>query len=153
MRQEAAMPGIVVGFDGSVHSERSIEWALQEAALRHVPLTVLAVHPVAKSMWTRTAIIYPADESDVDKARTAARESVDKLASQIVASERPAVTVDAVNGVPAEELIKAGGDADLLVVGARGSGGFGRLRLGSVSSQVTHHATCPVVVVPSASPS
>lgn len=145
------MPGIVVGFDGSAHSERSIEWALKEAALRHAPLTVLAVHPVAKSMWTRTPIIYPADASDVDKARAAARESVDKLASQIVASERPAVTVDAVNGVPAEELIKAAEDADLLVVGARGSGGFGRLRLGSVSTQVAHHALCPVVIVPSAS--
>jgi nucleotide-binding universal stress UspA family protein len=71
---------------------------------------------------------------------------VDKLASQI-GGERPAVTVVGVNGVPAEELIKAGADADLLVVGSRGSGGFGRLLLGSVSSQVTHHATCPVVVV------
>ena len=141
------MPGIVVGFDGSAHAERSIEWAMKEAALRHAPLTVLAVHPVAISAWTRTPITYPADESEVDKARTAAQESVDKVASE-VGGERPAVTVRAISGVPAEELIKAGADADLLVVGSRGSGGFGRLLLGSVSSQVTHHAPCPVVVVP-----
>jgi nucleotide-binding universal stress UspA family protein len=38
-----------VGFDGSAHSERSIEWAMKEAVLRHAPLTVLAVHPVAIS--------------------------------------------------------------------------------------------------------
>ena len=69
------------------------------------------------------------------------------MASQI-GGERPAVTVRAISGVPAEELIKAGEGADLLVVGSRGSGGFGQLRLGSVSSQVTHHAPCPVVVVP-----
>ena len=141
------MPGIVVGFDGSAHSERSIEWAMKEAALHHAPLTVLAVPPVAVSGWTRSPISYPADEADVERARTAAQESVDKVANQI-GGERPAVTVRAVNGVPAEELIKAGEDADLLVVGSRGSGGFGRLLLGSVSSQVTHHAPCPVVVVP-----
>jgi nucleotide-binding universal stress UspA family protein len=58
------------------------------------------------------------------------------------------VTVKSLSGSPAEELIKAGADADLMVVGSRGSGGFGRLLLGSVSSQVTHHAPCPVVVVP-----
>jgi len=143
------MPGIVVGFDGSAHSERSIEWAMKEAALRHAPVTVLAVHPVAVSAWTRAPITFPADESEVDKARTAAQESVDKLASQL-GGERAAVTVRALSGVPAEELIKAGADADLLVVGSRGSGGFGRLLLGSVSSQVTHHAPCPVVVVPGA---
>jgi nucleotide-binding universal stress UspA family protein len=143
------MPGIVVGIDGSVHSELSLEWAMKEAALRHVPLTVLAVHPVAVSAWTLTPITYPADEADVEKARTAAQESVDKVASRI-GGERPSVTVHAVSGVPAEELIKAAEGADLLVVGSRGSGGFGQLRLGSVSSQVTHHALCPVVVVPAA---
>lgn len=141
------MPGIVVGIDGSAHSERSLEWAMKEAALRHAPLTVVAVHPVAVSAWTLNPITYPEDEPYVEKARTAAQENVDKVASRL-GGERPDVTVRAVNGVPAEELIRAAEGADLLVVGSRGSGGFGQLRLGSVSSQVTHHAPCPVVVVP-----
>jgi hypothetical protein len=46
------------------------------------------------------------------------------------------------------ELIEASEDADLLIVGSRGAGGFTRLMMGSVSSQVSHHAHCPVVIVP-----
>ena len=51
-------------------------------------------------------------------------------------------------GIPSQELLIAAKDADMLVVGSRGAGGFARLMLGSVSSQVTHHARCPVVIVP-----
>jgi nucleotide-binding universal stress UspA family protein len=62
---------------------------------------------------------------------------------------RPAsATVRAVTGFAASELIDASKDSDLLVVGSRGGGGFARLMLGSVTSQVVHHAACPVVVVP-----
>ncbi len=52
-----------------------------------------------------------------------------------------------VTGDPAEELINASRDADMVVVGSRGSGGFASLLMGSVSSKVTHHAACPVVVI------
>jgi nucleotide-binding universal stress UspA family protein len=141
------MPGIVVGVDGSKHSQRSLEWAMKEAVLRQTPLTVLAVHPVAISTWTQTPLTYPQDEADEERARAAAQEGADKAAAEL-GERAPAVTVRSVSGSPAGELIKAGTDADLLVVGARGSGGFARLLLGSVSAQVTHHAPCPVVVVP-----
>ena len=59
------------------------------------------------------------------------------------------MTVKAVNGIVAEELLKASREADLLVVGSRGAGWFASLVLGSVSSQVISHAACPVAVVPS----
>jgi nucleotide-binding universal stress UspA family protein len=58
--------------------------------------------------------------------------------------------VSVATGQPAEELVMASRNADLLVVGSRGTGGFTRLLLGSVSSQVVHHAASPVVVIPAA---
>jgi nucleotide-binding universal stress UspA family protein len=121
---------------------------MREAALRQVPLTVLAVHPVALSAWTRAPISYPEDKTDEENARAAGQELVDKAASQISGPQPPSVTVRSISGSPAEELLKAADGADMLVVGARGEGGFGRLHMGSVSTQVSHHAQVPVVVVP-----
>jgi nucleotide-binding universal stress UspA family protein len=48
---------------------------------------------------------------------------------------------------PAKALVDRAAEADLVVVGSRGRGGFAGLRLGSVSEQVTRHAQCPVLVV------
>jgi nucleotide-binding universal stress UspA family protein len=125
---------------------------MKEAVLRQTPLTVLAVHPVAINTWTQTPVSYPQDQAAEERARAAAQAGSEKAAAE-VGEQAPAVTVRSVSGSPAAELIRAGADADLLVVGARGSGGFARLLMGSVSAQVTHHAPCPVVVVPAAMPS
>jgi nucleotide-binding universal stress UspA family protein len=80
--------------------------------------------------------------------RQAAEEIIAKATSQLGDARPKSVSVRAVSGFPAKELIDASTDADLVVVGSRGAGGFARLMLGSVSSQVVHHAQCPVVVVP-----
>jgi nucleotide-binding universal stress UspA family protein len=58
------------------------------------------------------------------------------------------VEIAAERGDPAPTLLAAAGDADLLVVGTRGHGGFKGLLLGSVSAKMIHHAPCAVVVVP-----
>jgi nucleotide-binding universal stress UspA family protein len=141
------MPGIIVGIDGSDHSKNALEWAMKEAAIRHAPLTVIIVHPVIAG-FSGLAVAYPTDDALLDQARATAREAVDKTLAQLDGPGPEAVTVQGVSGFPAEVLITAGRDADMLVVGSRGSGGFSRLLLGSVSSQVTHHARCPVVVIP-----
>jgi nucleotide-binding universal stress UspA family protein len=121
---------------------------MKEAAARHAPLTVVTVHEVAVSGWTGNPIILPPDETAVEKVRHAAEELVAKAAAQLGESQPLSVTVRAVNGLPAQELIEASRDADLLVVGSRGGGGFARLMMGSVSDQVVRHAYCPIVVVP-----
>jgi nucleotide-binding universal stress UspA family protein len=145
------MPGITVGIDGSPHSARALEWAVNEAATRHCPVTVLTVHPVPMSGWTGNPITLPRDPEDAEDAYHAAEEMTQKIVSQLGDAKPASVTVRAVTGYPAEELIDASRDADLVVVGSRGAGGFARLLIGSVSSQVMHHAHCPVVMVPSES--
>ena len=144
------MPGIVVGVDGSDHSRRALVWAVREAGRHHVPLEVVTVHPppvrpATGIYWGVSA--YPENSFDPELARMAIQEFVDKAANEI-GEAVPAVTVSVVTGDAAEELVNASRDAEMLVVGSRGSGGFARLLMGSVSSQVTHHAECPVVVIP-----
>ena len=121
---------------------------MKEAAIRHVPLTVLAVHAVAASAWTGNPIILGEDQEVLDRIRNAAQETIAKTVAEIGQPQPPSVTVRAVHGFPVHELIEASRDADLVVLGSRGAGGFARLTMGSVSSQVVHHAHCPVVVVP-----
>jgi nucleotide-binding universal stress UspA family protein len=144
------MSGIIVGIDGSGHSRRALEWAVREAAVRQVPLTVITVHQVASSAWTGRGIMYAQDDELATQARKSAQEETDHVLEQTGDKHPPQVTVKAVSGLPAEQLLAAAEDADMLVIGSRGSGGFSRLLLGSVSSQVTHHATCPVAIIPGA---
>ena len=68
-------------------------------------------------------------------------------ALRIVADEGVPVTGTVAENSPATALLDAAKDADLVIVGSRGHGGFASLLLGSVSSQVVHHAHCPVLVV------
>jgi nucleotide-binding universal stress UspA family protein len=144
------MSGIIAGVDGSDHSRLALAWAMREAVQHHVPLTVMTVRPAPVRPATRIFWAVPdlPDNSyDPELARKALQEFVDKVANEI-GETGPEVTVSVSAGDPAEELVKASRDADMLVVGSRGSGGFARLLMGSVSSQVTHHAACPVVIIP-----
>jgi len=144
------MSGIIVGVDGSGHSQRALEWAAHEAALRQTSLTVLTVEHVIAGWGGGTApVVYPVDASDIERARKLAQAETDKVLEALGNRQPADVTVRAVSGVPAQELIRASDGADLLVVGSLGVGGLTRLLMGSVSSQVTHLANCPVVVIPS----
>ncbi len=141
------MPGIIVGIDGSDHSRRALQWAVGEAAVRHAPLTVLTVRTVMAPYWGGP-VPDPDDPALLEQARKEAQKETDDVLDELGAASRPpSVEVRAVNGVPAEALLSAAEGADLLVVGARGAGGFKRLLLGSVSTHLTHHAPCPVAVI------
>ena len=140
------MSGILVGADGSDDSQHALVWAAKEAAIRHTSLTVLTVHQAVHG-WAGT-LYFQEDETLTQKAAEAARAETDKVLAGLGDSRPESVTVKAVHGYPAEELIKAGADADMIVLGSRGAGGWARALLGSVSSQVVQHATAPVVIMP-----
>jgi len=142
------MPGIIVGVDGSEVSRRALDWAVREAGLRGAALTVLAVHQVATNHWTGTAELYPADQPITEAMRRAAEEAVQKAVSQAGDPAPASVTVRAVSGLPAQELVGASSDADLVVVGTNSGGGLSQMLLGSVTNKVVNHAACPVVVIP-----
>jgi len=139
------MKRIVVGVDGSEPSRRALQWAVDEARLHGG--TVTAVHawmPPYIGGYPYTSTIFRPGELE-----QAARQVLDDLVDTVDERDLAAPVERLVaEGAPAKELIDAAKDADLLVVGSRGRGGFTGLLLGSVSQAVCHHATCPVVVIP-----
>jgi nucleotide-binding universal stress UspA family protein len=141
------MPGIIVGIDGSGHSQKALEWALKEAALRRVPVTVVAVHEAVRGYFSGPTS-YAGDPEQTEKISAAAKAETEQVLATLSEDSRPeSVTVHAVHGFPVEEILKAGEDAELIVVGSRGAGGFSRLTMGSVAYQVSEHASCPVTIV------
>ena len=143
------MHGIVVGVDGSDGSRRALEWAADEARRRATPLTVVyAWHPsiavYAGSGWAAV------DDGFFEELARAARERVDHVcAAAAPALEGLDVEVKVVEGPAAPALMDEASDAEMLVLGTRGHGGFAGLLLGSVSAQCAHHSPCPLVIIPS----
>lgn len=145
---------IVVGVDGSPESLQALRWALAEAKLRKT--TVRAVHAW---QYPRTMVISDPflGGPEVDPLLIEPSELEGAVEGRLaelvrgVASEPDAVEQRVVQGNPAESLVEASKDAELLVVGSRGRGGFSGLLLGSVSQACAHHAHCPVVIVRSPS--
>jgi nucleotide-binding universal stress UspA family protein len=121
---------------------------MRQAAAVRAPLTVIAVHEVPKSYWGSSPVIGPADEAMLKTVRQSAEEMTQRVAGQLNDAAPVTVAVHAVSGFVVKELVDASQDADLVVVGARGGSGFGRLLMGSVSSEVVQHSACPVVIVP-----
>lgn len=142
------MTGITVGIDGSENAQPALTWAVREAAQRSEPLTVITVNEAIASYWTNRPVLSTGDPALLEHARVTAEGAVAKTLAELGAGQQPKVTVQAVNGFSAQVLIDVSREADLLVIGTRGGGGFPHLSLGAVASKVLHHAYCPVVVVP-----
>lgn len=138
-------PRVVVGIDGSDVGRHALQWAVDEAAARTAVLEVVhAWQPpfVGGFPMTGTTIDYSVFEDAAHQKVAAMLDEVD-LSALNRPVERTVVCMGA-----ASALLEAARTAHVVVVGARGLGAFKRLLLGSVSHQVTLHATQPVVVVP-----
>ncbi|SDP30397.1 Nucleotide-binding universal stress protein, UspA family [Actinopolyspora xinjiangensis] len=133
---------VVVGVDGSPGAAEALAWALRYASNSGATVTAL----IAWAHPTYYGLGAPILEEDVDeqaeqRLSKAVTDAVNQLGVDVDVQQRVA------RGLPARALLDAAADADLLVVGSRGHGGFTGALLGSVSQHCVHHAPCPVVVV------
>ena len=139
------MAEIVVGVDGSEHSVDALRCAAREAQLRSTALKVVASF-ATPIMSTGYEVAVP-DPSDLAAAsNTMLGAAIDTIREE-GALDGVDVVTEALEGHAGEQLIRLSADAELLVVGARGHGGFLGLLMGSVTTYVVNHALCPVVVV------
>ncbi len=134
---------ILVGVDGSDNSVLALKWALREAKLRGDTVEVLHGWHFPYVADPSGLAPYPADTL-AESAEAVLQEVLTACAAE---AEGVDVRSRAVQSAGAEFLITASADADLLVVGRRGHGGFLTLVMGSVAQQVAAHAHCPVVIV------
>lgn len=139
-----AKPKVVVGVDGSEPAAAALRWASREAAARGVRLVVVMAWDLLGQPHLQGVEGF---DRDYDEGK-----ALDGLAGFVTATIGPEAAHDAELEAPcdlsARALLDTAEGDDLLVVGSRGLGGFKGLLLGSVSDQVVHHATGPVVVVP-----
>jgi nucleotide-binding universal stress UspA family protein len=138
---------IVVGIDGSDQSQAALHWALTEAKVREARIRAINVWNYDLGYGSDVAPMSMLEPAAMEKA---ARTTLDVAVDVVVAGfDNPPLVERVVSmGSASHELLEEGKRADLLVVGQRGHGGFLGLLLGSVAHQVTHHATCPTVVIP-----
>jgi nucleotide-binding universal stress UspA family protein len=136
---------ILVGVDGSPGSRTALTWAAAEAADHLADLVVLTVWepPLLPPMGSGSVPL-----GGVPDPSQQATDNLLKIITEELGEDPPVVVQPRVKqGNPSKTLIEQSADADLLVVGTRGQGGFAGLKLGSVSQHVAAYAKCPVAVV------
>jgi nucleotide-binding universal stress UspA family protein len=139
---------IVVGIDGSGGGAKALAFAFEEARRRDADLVgIYAWH--YPTLAATPAPFGGVPLPPIEEMESAAGEGLNHILEGIEIPEGVRFEGVVREGSPARVLIEASGDADLIVIGTRGHGGFTGLLLGSVSQQVVSHSECPVVVVPS----
>ncbi len=134
---------VIVGVDGSEESLQAAEWAAVEAKRHSWPLRIVS----APALVPRLHAYNASPEMISNALRGIAARALDAAITRAeeVAPGLP-VTTGLLSGPAAVAVAECGSDAAMLVVGARGAGGFAAMVLGSVSRYVASHARCPVVV-------
>jgi nucleotide-binding universal stress UspA family protein len=137
MRAARAVKRILVGLDGSAASLDALRWAVRLAGAADADVTAV------------NAFAPGTSELSPDYAKVLRGEAERRLADWCAAATSPG-SVDSllVDGDPNALLHAAAQNADLLVVGTRGAGGFAHLHLGSVAHHLAHHTQVPLAIVP-----
>lgn len=161
------MPRIVVGVDGSEHSKRALRRAVEEAALRDATLDAVHVFRPPRRAFADDLVSLPIgigvgirplstedatdprpdlDEQAAGTAHTALERFVAD-ATKGMSGPKPGLVVIASDD-PADALLEAARDADLLVIGTRGLGGFAGMLLGSVAHKCIQRCHSPMLILP-----
>ncbi|MDH6144303.1 MULTISPECIES: universal stress protein [Kitasatospora] len=131
---------VIVGVDSSQASREALDWAADEASLRHEPLSV-------RHIWIEETATSPDGQESPPSRETGEALLDEALARTLRQYPDMEVAIELLDGRLRDAMTEAARDADLLVLGARGSGGFPGLLVGSTSLFVAARAACPVVVV------
>ena len=140
------VPRIVVGVDGSPSSRAALRWAVRQAKFTGGSVDAVIAWQIPTALrsygW---APIYVEEAADF---RGDARKTIEAVISdEVEPADSKLVRSQVVNGHPAQVLLDVAADAELLVVGSRGHGGFAEALLGSVGQHCVHHAHCPVLIM------
>jgi nucleotide-binding universal stress UspA family protein len=151
MSQRSLPRGLVVGVDGSAQSHTALRWAAREAKLRKVALTLVHVLPVELPGWgygyATAPLLQDYGRLQEEQGHRILAAAV-RVVGDITANSGPVeLRTELLFSRPVPTLIDLSKDADMVVVGCRGHGAFGRALLGSVSTGLVHHAHCPVAVI------
>lgn len=141
---------VVVGYDGSAPARAAVRAAADEARRRGAVLEVVLAWQVVTTLpalMPASGYVPPLADCQALAERVLGEARAELTDPADPGSPAPEVVTRAVHASPAAALLDAAAEADLVVVGARGTGGFAQALLGSVSTAVTRHAACPVVVV------
>ncbi|HUH69475.1 MAG TPA: universal stress protein [Mycobacterium sp.] len=139
--------GIVVGVDGSAASNVAVCWAARDAAMRHVPLTVVHMVNAVVPMYPQFPVSAGVAVWQEEGGRQLLEQAV-KIAEDAVKTDRKIEIKSELRcSPPVPTLVDMSEEAEMLVVGNSGRGAVTRLLLGSVSSSVVRSARCPVAVV------
>ncbi|PRW64001.1 universal stress protein [Actinopolyspora mortivallis] len=133
---------VVVGVDGSPDSEEALTWALRYALTNDAEVTALVAWAPPDYHDPQAPKVDRGGEENATRQLTrAVTDALSRFGSDLEVDRRVA------RGSATRSLLEASADADLLVLGSRGHGGFPGALLGSVAQHCVHHAACPVVVV------
>ncbi|MBS4730466.1 universal stress protein [Mycobacterium sp. SM1] len=132
MSSGVAQPGIVVGFDGSSHSEAALRWAAQEAMLRNAALTLVYV------------AASPQPDGQAKQALADAAALVEGMTDE---RSRPQIYEELISGAPVPALVDLSRKAEMVVAGCRGQRAVKRVPFGSVIPGLVQYAHCPVAVI------
>lgn len=157
------MGRVVVGVDGSAASAAALAWAATHAAERDATLQVVNVYRASdeanphdvgaaggEASTTQADVARMADDWRTEHDRHEREQAGARIAHMLHGLDDLPEHVETIvveGRRPAAPLVDLSEDADILVVGSRGRGGFTGLLLGSVSQQLAGHAHCPVVIV------